>query len=147
PAGRIDREHLVSALDVLPTICDYAGIEGPAVMRGRSMREIIEKPHQPGHEYVVSEMAFKGWERSFMLRTNRYKYMVFPRPRGERIEMFFDMQTDPGEMKNLAGQTEYAAEIERHRKMLKEWNELTAEDKYPIRPAPKRKKPARHRKK
>jgi arylsulfatase A-like enzyme len=38
PAGRIDREHLVSALDVLPTICDYAGIEGPAVMRGRSMR-------------------------------------------------------------------------------------------------------------
>ncbi|MHC4756657.1 MAG: sulfatase family protein [Planctomycetota bacterium] len=141
PAGRIDREHLVSALDVLPTICDYAGIEGPAVMRGKSMRKIIEKPQQPGHEYVVSEMAFKGPERSFMLRTNRYKYMVFPKPSGKRIEIFFDIQTDPGEMKNLAGHTEYTAEIERHRKMLKEWNELTAEDKCPIRPAPKRKKP------
>ena len=28
PGGRIDRKHLVSALDVLPTICDYAGVAG-----------------------------------------------------------------------------------------------------------------------
>ncbi|MBN2269033.1 MAG: hypothetical protein JXN61_00365 [Sedimentisphaerales bacterium] len=44
PTGRIDSEHLVSTLDVLPTICDYAGVKGPAVMRGRSRREVIERP-------------------------------------------------------------------------------------------------------
>ncbi|MFH1717898.1 MAG: sulfatase-like hydrolase/transferase [Planctomycetota bacterium] len=137
PAGRIDREHLVSALDVLPTICDYAGVKGPATMRGESLRQIIEKPQQAGHEYVVSEMA-NGPARSFMVRTNRYKYMVFPGTGGEKLEMFFDVQTDPGEMKNLAGQPEFAAEIERHRKMLTQWNELTEEDKCPIRPAPKK---------
>ena len=27
PPDRIDRTHLVSTLDVLPTICDYAGIK------------------------------------------------------------------------------------------------------------------------
>ena len=81
PAGRIDRKHLVSALDVLPTICDYAGIEAPAVMRGESLRAVIEKPEQPGHEFVVSEMAAGGAggpERSFMVRTQKYKYMLFP---------------------------------------------------------------------
>jgi arylsulfatase A-like enzyme len=139
PAGRIDREHLVSALDVLPTICDYAGVKGPAVMRGQSLRGVIEKPQQAGHEYVVSEMA-NGPARSFMVRTKRYKYMVFPGTAGQKSEMFFDMQADPGEMKNLAGQTALAAEIERHRKMLAEWNKLTEEDKCPIRTAPKVKK-------
>ncbi len=139
PPGRIDREHLVSALDVLPTICDYAGVKGPAAMHGKSLREIIEKPQQAGHEYVVSEMA-NGPARSFMVRTKRYKYMVFPGTAGRKLEMFFDMQTDPGEMKNLASRTELAAEIERHRKMLTEWNKRTEEDKYPIKPSPKSQK-------
>ncbi len=145
PAGRIDREHLVSALDMLPTICDYAGVKGPAVMRGQSLRGIIEKPQQAGHEYVVSEMA-NGPARSFMLRTNRYKYMVFPETGGRTSEMFFDLETDPGEMKNLAGQAEFAAQIERHRKLLAKWNALTEEDKHPIRPAPKAQKNKAQRK-
>jgi len=136
PAGRVDREHLVSGLDMLPTICDYAAVKGPAVMRGRSLRGIIENPQQPGHEYVVSEMA-NGPARSFMLRTNMYKYMVFPGTGGQNQEMFFDLQADRGEMKNLAGQTAFAAQIERHRKLLAEWNSLTEEDKHPIKPAPK----------
>ncbi len=133
---RIDREHLVSALDVLPTICDYAGVKVSAVMRGQSLRSIIENPQQPGHEYIVSEMA-SGMARSFMVRTKRYKYMVFPRTAGQKLEMLFDMQADPGEMKNLAGQTALAGEIERHRKLLADWNKLTEESKYPIEPSPK----------
>ncbi len=131
PAGRIDREHLVCALDVLPTICDYAGVRGPAAMRGQSLRPIIEKPQQPGPEYVVSEMA-SGSARSFMVRTKRYKYMVFPAASGQKQEMFFDMQTDPGEMKNLAAQPALAPEIERHRKLLADWNKLTEEADHPI---------------
>jgi arylsulfatase A-like enzyme len=145
PAARIDREHLVSTLDMLPTICDYAGVQGPAVMRGKSLRPIIEKPEQAGHEYVVSEMA-SGPARSFMVRTKRYKYMVFPGTGGRKLEMFFDMETDPGEMKNVAGQTELAAEIERHRKMLEQWNKLTEEDKHAIRPVPKTQKGQKNQK-
>jgi len=136
PAGRIDRGHLVSALDVLPTICDYAGVKGPALMRGESLRPIIESPRRPGHEYVVSEMA-SGPARSFMVRTRKYKYMVFPDTNGRKREMLFDLQADPGEMKNLAGQTAFTTEMERHRTLLAGWNKLTEEDKYPILPSPK----------
>jgi arylsulfatase A-like enzyme len=135
PAGRIDRAHLVSALDVLPTICDYAGVPGPAVMRGKSLRPVIERPQEPGHEFVVSEMA-NGPARSFMVRTKRYKYMVFPAAGGEKQEMFFDMQADPGEMKNLAGQPALAAEVARHGRLLADWNRLTEEADHPIRPNP-----------
>jgi arylsulfatase A-like enzyme len=139
PAGRIDREHLVSALDVLPTICDYAGVKGPAVMRGQSLRPVIEKPQEGGHEYVVSEMA-NGPARSFMVRTKKYKYMVFPGANGQKQEMFFDMPADPGEMKNLAAQPALATEIDRHRKLLADWNKLTEEASHPIQPAPKAQK-------
>jgi arylsulfatase A-like enzyme len=135
PAGRIDRAHLVSALDVLPTLCDYAGVKGPTLMRGQSLRPIIENPQQPGHEYVVSEMA-NGPARSFMVRTKKYKYMVFPGTGGRKEEMFFDLPADPGEMKNLAAEPALATEIERHRTLLAEWNKRTEESSHPIQPVP-----------
>jgi arylsulfatase A-like enzyme len=138
PAGRIDRQHLVSALDVLPTICDYAGISGPAVLRGESLRQVIDKPETAGHEFVVSEMAgggAGGLGRSFMVRTTQYKYMVFPG--AERAELLFDLQADPGEMKNLAGEASLAGELKRHRELLAQWNKTSEVDKYPVQPSPK----------
>ena len=145
PAGRIDRQHLVSALDVLPTICDYAGVQPPPLVRGQSLRAVIEKPDGPGREFVVSEMAAGAAGRSFMVRTKKYKYMVFPSAGAERPEMLFDLESDPGEMKNLAGQAALAAELERHRQLLAQWNKTTEEDKYPVKPNPEapRKKAAR----
>ena len=122
----------------IPTICDYAGVAGPAVMRGESLREVIDKPETAGHEFVVSEMAgggTGGLGRSFMVRTKQYKYMMFPAT--PQTEMLFDLQADPGEMKNLAGQTTLAAELERHRRLLAQWNKSTEEDKHPVQPIAK----------
>ncbi len=142
PGGRIDRDHLVSALDVLPTLCDYAGVRGPAVMRGVSLRPVIEKPELPGHEFVAAEMAGGGAARlgrSFMVRTKQYKYMVFPG--SERAEILFDLQADPGEMKNQAGDTRLAGELERHRQLLAQWKTLTEEERCPIVPNTKAARP------
>ena len=141
PAGRIDREHLVSTLDVLPTICDYAGVAGPQIMRGASLRAVIEKPELAGHEFVVSEMAgggFGGSGRNFMVRTQQYKYMTFPD--AERAELLLDLTADPGEMKNLAGDAAAASELARHRQLLAQWNETTEEGKHPIQSRPKAQK-------
>jgi len=134
PAGRLDRDHLVSTLDVLPTLCDYAGVQPPPSMRGQSLRTIIERPEQPGHEFVVSEMAGpaagRAGGRSFMVRTRQYKYMLFPGT-GE-TELFFDLQADPHEMKNLAGDKAVAGELTRHRQLLAQWRKTTEEDNYPL---------------
>ncbi len=136
PAARIDREHLVSTLDVLPTICDYAGVKPPPSLRGESLRTVIEKPDQPGHEFVASEMVRGGGQgRSFMVRTKRYKYMVFPGIQAS--EMLFDLQTDPGETRNLAGDATLEGELQRHRQLLAAWKATTEEEKYPAPPKPK----------
>ena len=138
PAGRIDREHLVSTLDVLPTICDYAGVKAPMSLRGESLRSVIEKPGQSGHEFVASEMARGGGQgqRSFMVRTKRSKYMVFPG--AEPSEMLFDLRSDPGETRNLAGEAAMAGELERHRQLLAAWKVTTEEGKYPVPSSPKK---------
>jgi len=41
----------------------------------------------------------------------------------------------------------FASEIERHRKLLAEWNKLTEQDKHPIKPAPKGQRKQAQRKK
>jgi arylsulfatase A-like enzyme len=136
PAGRVDRTHLVSTLDVLPTLCDYAGIQPPPSQRGDSLRAVIEKPERPGHAFVVSEMAGAGAARAgrnFMVRTKQYKYMFFPGP--ERTELFFDLQADPEEVRNLAAPTAVTGELERHRQLLAQWKQTTEEDKHPLQAA------------
>ena len=148
PAGRIDRHQLVSTLDVLPTICDYAGVAGPQIMRGTSLRPVIEKPESAGYEFVVSEMAYNNMgahQRSFMLRTQQYKYMTFPD--AKNAELLLDMTGDPGEMKNLAGEAAVAGELERHRQLLALWKKSTEEDNYPLSAKSKKGKKAAKKKK
>ena len=133
PAGRVDQSHLVSTLDVLPTLCDYAGIQPPPSMRGESLRTVIEKPGRPGHEFVVSEMAGGATGRAgrnFMVRTKQFKYMLFPGT--PRTELFYDLQADPAEMQNLVADKAVTKELERHRQLLSQWKKTTEEDKYPL---------------
>ena len=54
-----------------------------------------------------------------MLRTRRYKYVVFSR--GRNPEMFFDLGEDPGETRNLALEVEGDAELDRHRALMRHW--------------------------
>ena len=56
-----------------------------------------------------------------MIRSDRFKYCVYPE--GEIRESLVDMQTDPGEMKNLASLPEYQEVLNRHRRYLAQWIE------------------------
>ncbi len=76
-----------------------------------------------------------------MVRTRQYKYMSFP---AMKSEMFFDLNQDPGEMKNLVGETALAGRLEEHRKLLAQWKTWTEEEKYPVKAAPG-KEPVRNR--
>lgn len=122
PAGRVDRRRLVSSsLDLLPTICDYAGVKPPAGLPGRSVRPL------------ASGGTAAGWRQELViectggrcLRTGRYKYTVWEgqSPR----EMLIDMDKDPGEMTNLAAEPAYAGVLADHRMRLRrqveEWKD------------------------
>ena len=114
----VDRQHLTSGIDVLPTMCDYAGIECPEVT-GISLRKTVERTEKTVREFVLSELYpdTKNLERvGRMVRSSRFKYVAYSE--GARAEQLFDLQRDSGEQRNLATKLEYASELKKHRELF-----------------------------
>jgi choline-sulfatase len=114
--GLVDREHLVSTgLDLIPTLCDFAGIPSPRELKGQSIRPLAEGRERPAWRACLA--VENGHSR--MLRSDRYKYIVYDS--GSPREQLVDLQQDPGEMKNLALDPAHADVLKRHRQLLKQW--------------------------
>jgi choline-sulfatase len=115
-ARGINRQYLVSSsVDLIPTFCDFAGMEIPEGVHGRSIKPLTQgKAPVDWRDFIISET-----DLGRMVRSGRYKYCQFMG--GEPREMLIDMEKDPGEMKNLSGMEEYANVLAEHRSMLYEW--------------------------
>jgi arylsulfatase A-like enzyme len=101
-AGYVDREHLVSnGLDIFPTLCDLAGVPRPADLPGLSLKPLLTPAPVPTWRSCLMIET----ELSHAITDGRYKYTLFDTVGPE--EMLCDLQTDPGEMKNLAGLPQY----------------------------------------
>lgn len=125
-ADRTEGRPLVSLLDILPTLCDYARLEAPQVQHGRSIHGwVTGEQTEDDREYVAGEWHTE-WgltvEPGRMIRTQRYKYTRYLEDDGEEL---FDLQEDPGETKNQAGNPDYAEQLERHRRLLQDHIERT----------------------
>jgi arylsulfatase A-like enzyme len=120
PPGQADNEHFVSTgLDILPTICDYAGIDIPEHLLGKSLRSTAEGEHvDDWRTYVASENT-----TTRMIRSRSYKYCSFSDP--DSKEMLVDMEKDPGEMRNLVDDPVFREVLLDHRRLLAEWSELS----------------------
>jgi arylsulfatase A-like enzyme len=136
-AGGIDN-HLVSAgLDVFPTICDYAGVTPPATLEGRSVRTLAEGGAVSSwRTSLVTETRFDvSVEEGRTIRDDHYKYMVSwdstaANPLGELREQLTDVQTDSGEMTNLAVNASYSTLLAQYRCQLLQWGTQT-NDNFP----------------
>ena len=108
-------------MDIFPTFCDYAGVPAPKDIRGVSLR------NSPDRTHVISELRYADESREGrMLATSRFKYVVFND--GEHREQLFDLEADPGETFNLARTPGYAARLDEHRRLLKDWISRTGDD-------------------
>jgi arylsulfatase A-like enzyme len=110
--GRLDNANLTSGLDIAPTLCDFAGIEPLPKSRGASLRPLIEGGLEMERDFIVSESNITGR----MVRTSDYKLITYP---GESPEMLFDMNCDPLETVNLAG--ELPAVVRDLKQRLDQW--------------------------
>lgn len=131
-AGTVSTKLVSTGLDYLPTILDFAGIANPDTTPGHSLKSIaLGGSETLSREYVVAETIFASGTKQFgvsgrMLRSERYKYTVYNR--GELREQLFDMETDPGEMTNLAVDKKFVHELNRHRQLLTDWAKRTNDD-------------------
>jgi len=126
PSSQVDDGHLVSQIDILPTLCDYAGIDPKVTFTGYSLRQIIENPEADWREYLVVELADYKPDQSRkgrMVRTKNYKYNVYNQ--GKNNEQLFDLGKDPGETQNLASQPLLKELKNQHREYLKKWQSAT----------------------
>ncbi len=86
--GSADDRHLVSAVDLLPTLLDLLGIPAPAPMDGRSFAPLLSGGTQDGREFVVKEYNENaGGSRDPMraIQTDRHLYIFNPWSNGVRV--------------------------------------------------------------
>jgi len=96
-----------TVMDLVPTILDLAGVEHPgtydgkpiAPLRGKSMTEYLSS-----REQIHSQDKVSGWEiaGSGAIRKGKYKITYVPAPKGPQRWELFDLQSDPGETKDLS---------------------------------------------
>ena len=97
PAGVVNESDYVNTgIDILPTICDYAGVDIPAHCQGSSMRAIFE-----GGE-IARDGVYAENQVSYMWVSGDYKYVEYDS--GENRIQLYDLKNDPGETRNAAAE-------------------------------------------
>lgn len=158
PGQRSD--HLIELIDLAPSILDVCGVPIPAGVQARSFANLLvggdyeprsavfaesgmEGPGttlEQARELMDRQMAYHwggraaGWRgRIKMIRTHRWKYCHYLDGQAE----LYDLEADPWEMNNLAGDPQYAELIHGFWRQLLDW-EIATEDTLPIWPTPGR---------
>ncbi len=124
PAGKIDTHHLVSQIDILPTMLDYADIKTDLSFTGKSIKTIVNDQSKTWRDYLVVELAdFKKdtTRKGRMVRLNQYKYNIY----STLEEQLFDLKNDPGETQNLINEPSIEETRTRCRQFLQQWAEKT----------------------
>lgn len=110
PAGQVNTGTVVSGADLLPTVCEVAGVALPeevrAVQRGESVAAafrgdkglVRQAPLMWEWRYRVFNHP---WNRSPMLAIREGRWKLLMNPDGGRVELY-DIERDPGEALNLA---------------------------------------------
>jgi len=87
-AGAVDDKHMISAVDMLPTLLDIVGGRHPARLDGRSFLPLIRGETQTGRDRVFKEYNENaGASRDPMraVQTKRHLYIFNPWSNGERV--------------------------------------------------------------
>ena len=102
PAAR--HNALAEQIDLYPTLCDYAGLDTPDWVQGRSLMPVIR-----GEAESVREAAFSTVGRGDLVRTDRFAYMRY----NDGGEELYDMRADPKQHTNLAADATFEADRSR----------------------------------
>ena len=142
-AGRRPNE-LVSVIDIAPTVLDYAGIDIPPQMTGRSMRTLISNDSggeatsnsdAPASAATWRDQLFFMYEKAQVaVRTADFKLIRSLTVDGH-FELY-DLVNDPKETRTVYSDPAYASarqEMHRRLKSIIEDNQWSARETYPVR--------------
>ena len=99
---------LVEMLDLYPTLADLVGLTAPANLQGLSLRPILQDPKATVKSAAFSQVLRGGYS-GYAVRTERFRYTEWDG--GRSGVQLFDLEADPGELKNLATDPAQAANV------------------------------------
>ena len=121
------RTQACSLVDVVQTIAKLGGADVPADWNGDSMIKWLDDAGTEWKDLAISEYYAHNIASGYaMIRKGRYKYVYHtPADAGHPAEReLYDLQSDPGEFNNLAGEEKYKGRIDAlHAALVKEIGE------------------------
>jgi arylsulfatase A-like enzyme len=118
-AGTVRDDLVIHAIDLAATFVEAAGAERPATFAGASLLSETGRQDVYG-TYAGSQF---GLYSQRAVRDRRYKYVWNATAEDE----LYDLERDPGELTNLAGDLAQAETLARLRRRLLAWLEETAD--------------------
>lgn len=138
--GKRVKEQLLT-IDIAPTLCELAGSTPLENIHGRSFVKLVRESDP---DWRKAWLYHYNYEKQFPytpnvrgIRTERWKYIHYPHGDGSadrHLSELYDLQADPEEKNNLAGQEEQkgtVAQLQRELLQLMKQNGIR-EDKMPI---------------
>jgi len=99
------RAEPISLVDLLPTCLDMVGVQDWLPVDGRSLLDLLDGRDMQERVVFSEYHSLGAYAPCFMVRQGQWKYVHI---HGYDAQLF-DLQADPGEWHNLAGQPEYQA--------------------------------------
>jgi choline-sulfatase len=117
PAGQVNTTSLVSnGLDLLPTVCDYAGIQAKSDPRGESLRPLFEGKTTGWRKTLGVESEIGR----MVVSDDGLKYILYDAAGVE--EQLLDLASDPFETRHFTRNQEYSNKLDKMRKSYdEEW--------------------------
>ena len=132
----VNRKQIASTIDVMPTLLDVAGLEGPESMQGQSLLPVLRGKVETlprNHAIIETEFYHIG------IRTPTHLYGMeildtgfidewpyFPTKPGAKRACLFDLKADPYQQRNLIGQPQHVALEATLHQQLTTWNDETS---------------------
>ncbi len=115
------KKDLTLNIDLGPTIMDFAGVGMPPLIQGMSLRPLLGRRTPAWRAEIFCEELWDNPEipQSECVRTERWKFIRYPK-HPEYLELF-DLQADPEEKRNLAGNPLNAAALAEMRGSCDRW--------------------------
>jgi len=123
PAGRVVDDFVSNAVDLPATLCDVAGAAIPESFQGCSVMPAAMGSGSLGRDDIFATYhgnQFGAYSQR-MVRDRRWKYVWNATAQDE----LYDLERDPGECRNVAGDPSNTAELRRLRERLVWWMEHT----------------------
>jgi uncharacterized sulfatase len=127
--------HLISQVDLTPTIIRLCGGEPPEHLQGLDATRLMLGEDEPIRDFVAAEYHSATWTNPLiplrMWRTDKWKYVETLQDDHE----LYDLERDPDELHNLASDPTYVNQLQAMRAALHDWLKETG-DAWPEVPQP-----------